>query len=614
MGRRGVMVSLLAAACFLFATVLLPLTVFGSPPADFDWRSDWAVQRGFNITIDTQGFRFPTAIAFVPDPGNSPKDPLYFVTELKGTIKVVTNDRSVFTFAEDFFQLRPKRVMPAIDEEIGLAGICLDGQRGYVFATFAYHDSENILRNNIVRFDSQPGIFSLTPTSQVEFTEVLAPYQSIASHQIGPCQVADERLYVSVADGAQTTRSQQLDSLLGKIVRMTLDGRPAPDNPFYQDDDPGNPTNYVWASGLRNPFGLKIVGSRVFVADNGPDVDRFLQVKAGGNYLWDGTNLSIGTNADAVFSPGRGVAQLDFYPQGANLFPSRFENSFLMTVSGNPARRREGVPAIWTVPYDLEQEKLPSVPSPMLRYRGNQIQVVAGLALGPDGLYFAPLLPNQEGLSPVLKVTYEPEADYPYTLAAESNPLALMTTRGCFACHTLNNNAGGTVGPILDRNVLVPKLQERLSSEVYGLAVEQVDQLNQEPFVSFQEARHAVQRAQGLEKVQLWLEYRLQEPRFDDPSAQMPNLGLTREEAEIIASYLSGIQGEAPKGPGVLRRIFSRTTDMVQNRLPIPTRANAKTFLAGFFGAGVLAGVAGGAFSYWIFRKLWRRIHRGRPS
>ena len=85
-----------------------------SSPADekFDWRSDWSLKENFDISIDTEGYRFPTAIAFVPNPGNGPKDPLYFVTELRGKVKVVTNDRTVYTFAKDFFTFKPLEELP----------------------------------------------------------------------------------------------------------------------------------------------------------------------------------------------------------------------------------------------------------------------------------------------------------------------------------------------------------------------------------------------------------------------------------------------------------------------------------------------------------------------
>jgi hypothetical protein len=37
----------------------------------------------------------------------------------------------------------------------GLAGICLDAQRGYVFVTFTYQAEDGVLRNYVVRFETK---------------------------------------------------------------------------------------------------------------------------------------------------------------------------------------------------------------------------------------------------------------------------------------------------------------------------------------------------------------------------------------------------------------------------------------------------------------------------
>ena len=527
-------------------------------------------------------------------------------------MKVVTNDRSVFAFAENFFTLRPKRKVPKIDEEVGMAGICLDSKHGYVFVTFSYHDVDNILRNNIVRFQSTPGTFSISPISQLDFTEVFSPYQSIPSHQIGACQVKDNLLYASLGDAGDPVSSQSLVSLAGKVIRMTLDGKPDPSNPFYQDDSIKRAENFVWASGLRNPFGLTHFSGRFFVADNGPDVDRFLEINEGGNYLWDGTNDSIGANADALFFPGRGVAQLEHFPQESDMFPDRFKESFFMAMTGNPARHREGFPAVWAIPLDLNGAKLTGVPKPLLRYRGSQAQVLSGLAFGPDGLYLAPLIPNKQGLTAVLKITFEPEARYPFTLASELNPVVLMNTHGCFACHTLYNNEGGTVGPVLDTDILVPRVLGRLNSEEYARTLEELDQLELEPFLSFRDARRAVQQAQGLEKVKLWVQNRIQEPRFDDPDAKMPRTSLSEAQAARIATHLVGVKPpeKSPESKGFFKRInpAGEIADFFQDRLPIATRANAKKFLAAFFGLGLFVGIGGATFAFWLWRR--RRCKR----
>ena len=109
-------------------------------------------------------------------------------------------------------------------------------------------------------------------------------------------------LYVSIGDSFQSAQSRLNTSILGKVLRMTLDGKPVDDNPFRVDNNLEKGENYVWAKGLRNPFGLWVGGGKTFVADNGPAVDRFLRVEKGGDYLWDGTEASFNAKAELLLS------------------------------------------------------------------------------------------------------------------------------------------------------------------------------------------------------------------------------------------------------------------------------------------------------------------------
>src|SRR5215216_2606758 len=131
--------------CLMVLSASVAAAAHRTQSAPFDWRSDWAVGSGFALSIDTEGYQFPTAIAFVPHPGPGPKDPLYFVAELRGKVKVVTNDRSVYTFAENSFRLTPREELPSIEGETGQAGLCLDPRHGYIFVTFAYQDAAGVL-------------------------------------------------------------------------------------------------------------------------------------------------------------------------------------------------------------------------------------------------------------------------------------------------------------------------------------------------------------------------------------------------------------------------------------------------------------------------------------
>lgn len=119
-----------------------------------------------------------------------------------------------------------------------------------------------------------------------------------------------------------------------------------------------------------------------------------------------------------------------------------------------------------------------------------------------------------------------------------------MQTRGCFACHSLNNNRSSSVAPILDRETLLPRIRQRLDSEEYASAAQALDLVNEEPFAIYREARQAVQRAEGLEHIGIWVENRIREPRFDGPDAAMPNLGLPANTARSIANYLTGTENE----------------------------------------------------------------------
>ena len=168
--------------------------------ASANWQNDYSIVEGFRIQRDTIGYHMPTAIAFVPNPGPGPKDPLYFVTELRGKLKVVTNDRTVFTFADGFQQLVPHKELPDHLGEIGMAGICLEPEHGYIFVSYAYADADGLYRNAIMRFDTQPGTFAIKPTGQKRLATVLDGFLSNVAHQIGPLAVVDGCLMVTLGD------------------------------------------------------------------------------------------------------------------------------------------------------------------------------------------------------------------------------------------------------------------------------------------------------------------------------------------------------------------------------------------------------------------------------
>ncbi|MGE0367534.1 MAG: sorbosone dehydrogenase family protein [Candidatus Dadabacteria bacterium] len=505
------------------------------------WMKDWAVRGNFKVSVDAEGFQLPSAIAFVPNPGSGPKDPLYFVTELRGKVMVVTNDRTVHTFAEDFFKLKPEEELPSFSGETGLAGICLDPVNGYVFVTFAYQDENNILRNNMVRFESEPETFSLKAKSATPFTDIFVDVPTTPSHQIGPCQVYDNTVFVTLGDGHSFLKSRDVDSILGKVLRMTPDGKPVTSNPFYVDDDIKKPRNYVWAYGFRNPFSLKVVDGRVFVADNGLSSDRFLEARKGVDYLWDGSNWSIGVNADFVINPSVGTVQMDYYPEGLEIFPEEYRGRFYLVMGGNlsmpgPGQREDK--SIAMLNYGFKEDKLLTVPKLFMRYTGDGNQILVGVGIGPDGLYYAPILPDSSGFSSIYKITYDESDAYPNKLDRAVSAEGLLDTRACYGCHVIDQSGWGTAGPRLNRDTLPGSILQRLDSPEYRETVKKLDELDIEPYKTFRHARQEVLQKEGIDKVRTWVKFRLLEPRFDNPYSQMPNLGLTDHEATLLSDYL----------------------------------------------------------------------------
>lgn len=395
------------------------------------------------------------------------------------------------------------------------------------------------------------------------------------SHQIGGCQVESGHLYVSVGDGQQPRQSQQLQSTLGKILRLPLspDGRSVPDNPFYEDSRVDNIRNHIWAYGFRNPFGIKVLEGRVFLAENGVEIDRFLEAEKGRNYKWTGSDWAIGMNAGVIFTPAISPVQLDYYA-GRLSFPQEYDSTFFLALAADtkdPLRRKR--PGIVTVKYDFNDRRVVDVPLYFLEYRGHGAQMVVGVGLGRDGLYFVPLYPDPQGESAVYRVVYDRSREHPIVLGRNLHPSTVMRDRGCFGCHS-SSGYGGTFGPPLDSGPLAERLRRRLHSSEYLEMLAQLQRSEADSIREFRPARQDVMAAKGLARVRVWLRHKIQNPRFDSPSSQMPTLGVPEREASVIADHLLRDATE-----GFSLRAISR-------RLPSPRhRHTIYAFFVGVFGA-----------------------------
>jgi glucose/arabinose dehydrogenase len=90
----------------------------------------------------------------------------------------------------------------------------------------------------------------------------------------------DEMLHATVGETRNLDLPQDLDSLGGKILRMTPDGDVPSDNPF--------PDSLVYSFGHRNPQGLAWDDTgQLWATEFGNDTwDEFNRIEPGGNYGW----------------------------------------------------------------------------------------------------------------------------------------------------------------------------------------------------------------------------------------------------------------------------------------------------------------------------------------
>ncbi len=142
-----------------------------------------------------------------------------------------------------------------------------------------------------------------------------------------------EHLFIASGDRQKMDPAQDVSNNLGAIVRLKLDGSPAPGNPFAGK---GSANPELWSIGHRNILGLRFDASgRLWDLEHGPrGGDELNLVKPGANYGWplvsdgdhyNGTPIPDNDTRPDLAAPAIGwtpvIAPGNFIFYSSSLFP-----------------------------------------------------------------------------------------------------------------------------------------------------------------------------------------------------------------------------------------------------------------------------------------------------
>jgi glucose/arabinose dehydrogenase/endonuclease YncB( thermonuclease family) len=209
----------------------------------------------------------------------------------------------------------------------GLRGLAVDpnfAQNGFIYLLYTYENDPNQYNGGktqrVARFTAAGD--TADPGSEVAIlgTAVGSSCSNfpagadcipaeVGTHEGGNIKfAADGTLFVSTGDAAnynvvddRALRSQNLDSLAGKLLHVTTSGAAVPANPFWTGDARANRSK-VWAYGLRNAFRFNLrPGSDVpYIGDVGWNNYEEVDVAtAGANFGWpcyEGAYVQSGTS------------------------------------------------------------------------------------------------------------------------------------------------------------------------------------------------------------------------------------------------------------------------------------------------------------------------------
>lgn len=232
-----------------------------------------AIDTPLSVRTIATGLDIPWAMAFTPD-GR------LFFTERPGRLRVIT---------AGVLQPAPVITLPVeATGEAGLLGLAADpdfATNGHLYVYYTYRSGSGVF-NRVARL-------TVSGSTAVQDRVLLEGIPGNSMHDGGRLKVGpDGFLYATTGDSGSRALSQDLNSLAGKILRMTREGAVPRDNPFRR--------SYVYTLGHRNPQGLAWDSSgMLYATEHGPEAnDEVNRIVASHNYGWP---MIVGRRRDVAY-------------------------------------------------------------------------------------------------------------------------------------------------------------------------------------------------------------------------------------------------------------------------------------------------------------------------
>ena len=229
-------------------------------------------------------FSDPIALLQAPD-----DDTRWFLVQRTGIIRTFLNQPTTSDVTTVLDLRHIVEPVSELDLELGMLALAFHPDFAENGNIYIYYTAEqnNVIEARLSRFVSSDEGATFDADSEEILIRVKQPRNRHNGGQLafGP----DGFLYLSVGDGGDRFQSQDLESFLGKMLRIDVDGEVPyaipPDNPFIVEE--GRPE--IYAMGLRNPWRWSVDPKTgvLWLGDVGNNRwEEINVVVAGGNYGW----------------------------------------------------------------------------------------------------------------------------------------------------------------------------------------------------------------------------------------------------------------------------------------------------------------------------------------